>query len=124
LDGLSKRDRATGPDSLVFTMRGAHIDPSTIRARYVRARDAAIKADAEIPRLRFHDLRHTFGTLAVSEGVDVLAVKEWMGHRDVATTMGYLHYAERSTDADRLSQAFAGKSAEAMAGEERPAIAA
>ena len=90
----------------------------------MRARNAASKADAELPALRFHDLRHSFGTMAVSAGVDVLAVKEWMGHRDVSTTMGYLHHAERSTDADRLSLAFGGQVAEATAGEERPAVAA
>jgi len=108
LDGLSRRDHFTAQDALVFTVTGKHIDPSTIRARFVRARDAAIKKDAELPSLRFHDLRHSFGTQAVSSNIDLLTVKEWMGHSDIKTTMGYLHFRENTHDADRLSQAFGG----------------
>lgn len=108
LDDLSRRDHFTGQDALVFTTpTGKHIDPSTIRARFIRARDAAIKADDELPALRFHDLRHSFGTMAVSRNIDLLTVKNWMGHSDIKTTMGYLHYRENSQDADRLSEAFA-----------------
>lgn len=108
LDGLARRDHFTGQDALVFTITGKLIDPSTIRARYIRARNAAIAQDGELPSLRFHDLRHSFGTMAVSKGTDLLTVKNWMGHADIATTMGYLHYAENTEDADRLSEAFGG----------------
>ena len=38
------------------------------------------------PRARFHDLRHTFGTLAVRVA-PVTDVKTWMGHADLSTTM-------------------------------------
>lgn len=37
-----------------------------------------------------HMLRHTFGTMMVREGADLLAVKDIMGHSDIKTTMGYL----------------------------------
>jgi integrase len=47
--------------------------------------------DAGISGLRFHDLRHTFGTRAVDGGAPVSAVKEVMGHVDVKTTMRYVH---------------------------------
>lgn len=39
----------------------------------------------------------------MSSGIDVLAIEEWTGHRDMATTIGYLHYSEALRDADRLS---------------------
>jgi integrase len=55
--------------------------------------------------LRFHDLRHTFGTRAISKA-DILRVKEWMGHADVATTMRYLHYVPRPEDARLIAAAF------------------
>ena len=42
--------------------------------------------------LRFHDLRHTFGTRMIAKA-DIRRVQEWMGHADIQTTMQYLHYA-------------------------------
>jgi Phage integrase family len=60
---------------------------------------------AGLRSLRFHDLRHTFGTRAISKA-DILRVKEWMGHADVATTMRYLHYVPRPEDARLIAAAF------------------
>lgn len=37
-----------------------------------------------------HICRHTFGTLMIRNGADLLAVKDIMGHADIKTTMGYL----------------------------------
>ena len=47
--------------------------------------------EAGITDLRFHDLRHTFGTRAVDGGASISAVKEVMGHVDIGTTMRYVH---------------------------------
>jgi integrase len=47
--------------------------------------------DAKIEGLRFHDLRHTFGTRAIDGGAPLSAVKEVMGHMDIRTTMRYVH---------------------------------
>lgn len=38
-------------------------------------------------KIRFHDLRHTFGTLAVANGMDVLSVASIMGHRNPTVTL-------------------------------------
>ncbi len=46
---------------------------------------------AGIPHLRFHDLRHTFGSRAVMGGVDIVTVKELMGHKSIEMTMRYSH---------------------------------
>ncbi len=46
---------------------------------------------AGIPRCRFHDLRHTFATRLVCLGVDLVTVKQLMGHADISTTMKYTH---------------------------------
>jgi hypothetical protein len=56
--------------------------------------------------LRFHDLRHTFGTRMIAKA-DIRRVQEWMGHADVATTMKYLHYVERPDEARLVAEAFA-----------------
>ena len=37
-------------------------------------------------RVRFHDLRHTFGTRMAAAGAPLRALQEWMGHRDYKTT--------------------------------------
>ena len=46
---------------------------------------------AGISKLRFHDLRHTAATRMVSAGIDLVVVKEILGHADIQTTMRYSH---------------------------------
>jgi integrase len=93
---------STGDDDLVFVGElGGYLDGSALRRRYIAALD-----NAGLRRLRFHDLRHTFGTRAIAKA-DILRVKEWMGHADVQTTMRYLHYVPRREDAALLDAAFA-----------------
>jgi len=59
---------------------------------------------AGLKPLRFHDLRHTFGTLAV-QVFPLSDVKAYMGHADIATTMIYVHHVPRVDAAARLSAA-------------------
>jgi integrase len=100
---LSERDRFTGRDDPVFCgVVGQPLDPSALRRRYRRAQDAA-----GIRRLRFHDLRHSFGTLVIRE-FDPATVKEFMGHAKLSTTERYLHARARRGDAARLTRAFTG----------------
>jgi integrase len=42
----------------------------------------------------FHSLRHTFGTQMASAGAPLVAIKEWMGHADIQTTMIYAKWAK------------------------------
>ena len=37
-----------------------------------------------------HKFRHTFATMHLRSGVDILTVSNWLGHKDVKTTMVYL----------------------------------
>ena len=57
--------------------------------------------------MRFHDLRHTFGTLMAASGADVLKIKHWMGHADIQTTMIYMHYAPAPDESAMVDRAFA-----------------
>jgi integrase len=75
-------------------------DGSALRRRY---RDALARAG--LRPLRFHDLRHTFGTRMIAKA-DMRRVQEWMGHADIQTTMRYLHYAPRDEDAELVAEAF------------------
>ena len=67
--------------------------------------------------LRFHDLRHTFGTRMIAKA-DVRRVQEWMGHADIQTTMKYLHYAPRADDARLVAAAFKTDDLAKTAGDE------
>jgi integrase len=45
---------------------------------------------AGVRPVRFHDLRHTFGTtVAASDNVSLRTLQEWMGHMDVRITQLY-----------------------------------
>ena len=48
--------------------------------------------EAELPSIRFHDLRHTFATLALQNGMDVKTLSAMLGHVSAATTLDiYTH---------------------------------
>jgi integrase len=98
---LGRREHWTGDDDLVFAGdTGSYLDGSALRRRY-----KAALAAAGLRSLRFHDLRHTFGTRMIAKA-DIRRVQEWMGHADIQTTMRYLHYAPRDEDALLVAEAF------------------
>src|SRR5207253_8041242 len=98
---LSRRGRFTGDDDFVFAGKsGLPINGDALSSRYERALEAA-----GLRRLRFHDLRHTFGTRMIGQA-DIRRVQEWMGHADIQTTMKYLHYESRKEDAELVAKAF------------------
>ena len=55
-----------------------------------RSFSSALKR-AKIEDFRFHDLRHTFGSYMVMQGVDLRTVQQVMGHKDIKMTMRYSH---------------------------------
>jgi integrase len=102
LDALSRRERFTADSDLVFASpSGSHLDDSALRRRF-----HATLEHAQIKRLRFHDLRHSFGTLAV-QVFPLSDVKAYMGHADIATTMIYVHHVPQHDAAAKLSAAVA-----------------
>jgi integrase len=104
LSDLKTHSTQTAKGDLVFVSReGTHVDGSALRRRYLATLDAA-----KLRRLRVHDLRHTFGSLAINS-VSIVQVQAWMGHADIKTTMRYLHHKSRADDAQLLSAAFRPK---------------
>ena len=102
LSRLGQREHWVEEGDLVFAgAAGGYLDGSALRRRY-----KAALAAAGLRSLRFHDLRHTFGTRMIAKA-DVRRVQEWMGHADIQTTMKYLHYAPRADDARLVAAAFA-----------------
>ena len=66
--------------------------------RLARKKMDPIAAKLGITRIRFHDLRHTFGSHLAMLGVPVMKIKEVMGHTHIETTMRYMHLAPGSLD--------------------------
>ncbi len=70
-------------DDLVFANHdGKPIDPSTLTHNFGR-----ISKLAGLGRVRFHDLRHTFASLALLRGAKPKVISEALGHASVAFTM-------------------------------------
>lgn len=68
---------------LIFTNElGAPLSANNIGQREFRA----LIAQAGVPVIRFHDLRHTAATLMLKAGISVKVVAERLGHRDTSIT--------------------------------------
>lgn len=105
LERLSRRANFTAAGDFVFANAvGDRLDPSALRRRYVCAREAA-----GLPPLRFHDLRHTAGSL-LARVIDPASVKDILGHADLKTTERYLHAQRASVLADAATRAFTATS--------------
>jgi integrase len=101
LSRLLDRDRfASGEDFVFVGIDGRYLDGSALRRRY-----RAAQRRAKLRPLRFHDLRHTFGSLAIREFGE-RDVQAFMGHADSRTTARYTHYKPRLHEAARLAGAF------------------
>jgi integrase len=81
-------------DELVFQRRSRPGEPIVAADLYRRFINACKRAG--LPRLSFHELRHTFGTQAIRK-FKIHEVQRMMGHRHITTTERYLHYAPTQT---------------------------
>lgn len=69
---------------LVFTsVTGTPLDVGNLTYRSFRP----LLERAGLPRIRFHDLRHTCATLLLSENVNPKIVQEMLGHANISITM-------------------------------------
>ncbi len=108
-DSRYKRD-----DDLVFAhpSTGTPIDRSKLLKRF----KAALRS-ADVRAVRFHDLRHTFGTRMAAQGMPMRVLQELMGHRDFKTTLIYADYAPSEREAEWVEQAFRAPTADEALGE-------
>lgn len=80
--------KAKTNDEYVFpSPSGGPISPDSVNNMLKR-----VLKRAGIPRVRFHDLRHTFATLALQNGVDIKTVSGMLGHFSAGFTLDtYAH---------------------------------
>ena len=95
----------TGQTGLVFPHphTGGPLDSSKVLKRL----KAALRV-AGVRQITFHELRHTFGTQMAAAGVPMRTLQEWMGHRDIKTTLIYADYAPSDHEREFVERAFAG----------------
>ena len=107
---LERHSRATayaaeGERVFCHPETGAPLDHSALSRRF----KAALEAAALRP-IRFHDLRHSYGTGLAAANVDLLKIKTWMGHEDIKTTLIYAHYQPVANEAATVEAALADPS--------------
>jgi integrase len=98
LDRLSRRPLFTGPTDRVFVDEvGGMVPEDAFRDALYGAMEAAGIDRLSFPArggFVFHDLRHTFATLAVQVW-PLTDVQAYCGHADVQTTMRYVHHTPK-----------------------------
>lgn len=89
---LKKAPCVIKPDKLVFiNSLGNRIGSSVLIRAFHRA-----EKKTDIPKLRFHDLRHTFATRLVQNGVDLFTVQKLGRWKNTSMVMRYAHHCVES----------------------------
>jgi integrase len=79
----------TDNDLLFPSITGTYIEAKNLRRSWERA-----LKNAELPRKKFHSLRHTYATRMIENGVQLLTVSRLLGHGSIKTTEVYAHTLE------------------------------
>lgn len=105
LDLWHQTTRWTADGALVFAepATGDVLRRGALMRRYRRA----LKVAKLEKKHRFHDLRHTFGTAMAAAAVPMRTLQEWMGHRDLQTTLIYADYVPNANEVAMVDRAFA-----------------
>ena len=103
VDVLKQQKKKVGSSPWVFpSPTGGPISPDSVLHMLHR-----VLKRAGLPRVRFHDLRHTFATLALQNGVDVKTVSGMLGHFSAGFTLDT--YAHVTTAAQKEAAKAMGK---------------
>jgi integrase/recombinase XerD len=81
-----------GRECVFLTMNRKPYTRRTVQAIFARAfQESGIQKRASC-----HTLRHSFATTLLTNGIDIRAIKDLLGHQSVKTTMIYLHVTEKT----------------------------
>jgi len=82
-------------------------DGRAIPPDYVTHKFNKILRNSNLPKIRFHDLRHSAASLLINSGFNLKEVQEWLGHSNIATTgniYSHLQYASKVNMAKRFNE--------------------
>jgi integrase len=104
---------AMGPDwandgDLVFTNEAGN----PIRPEWFSKEFGRVVAESGVPRIRLHDVRHTYATIAMKMGEAPKVVSEHLGHSTIAITLDLYSHVTSSHDREattRISAAMFGE---------------
>ena len=100
---LLEQKKKVGSSPWVFpSPNGGPISPDSVLHMLHR-----VLKRAGLPKVRFHDLRHTFATLALQNGVDIKTVSGMLGHYSAGFTLDT--YAHVTTAAQKEAARAMGK---------------
>ena len=85
---------------LVFaTPLGSPLDARNMTREY-----KALLQAAELPNIRFHDLRHAAATLLLAQGVDPRTIMECLGHSQISLTLNTYSHVLPALQADAAAK--------------------
>lgn len=92
LQGLRKYVKSSFPVNYLFNgrVKGDPLGKSAVQQAFrLAVKKAGIQKSVSV-----HSLRHTYATHLLEQGVDIVTIKELLGHATIETTMMYLHVAK------------------------------
>lgn len=95
--GLKTYLEAECPNKWLFNGKDHHEAFSQRGVQWV-VREAAKKTEIQ-KHVTVHTLRHTYATHLLEDGLDIVSIKELLGHAHIETTMVYLHVAQAGRQA-------------------------
>jgi integrase len=96
--------RSPHPEAIVVTRTGQRILPGKLSEYHFHK----IVTKSKVPRIRFHDLRHTFASWYMIQVGDIWSLKSILGHVDIQTTQRYAHLSVKHHKVDTLSWVIPG----------------
>jgi len=69
-------------DLIICTRSGKPIIPRNFRKEFYN-----LTKKIDLPKIRFHDLRHTHATILIQQNVNVKLISERLGHAEIGTTL-------------------------------------
>ena len=92
LTGLRKYVKSAKPVNYLFngSSNGKPLGEAAVQQSF----RLAVKKAGILKQVSVHTLRHSYATHLLEEGVDIVTIKELLGHSHIQTTMMYLHVAK------------------------------